>query len=158
MQNAQCARRDVQEQSMLQVIPLIENTPGDEPTMRSCRIKTHLYLQNALAAFCKWKSRSAFTASEVAVDNIHPSHSWHPSRSKTCIGSAPGINKHEGGCASVVKTFVLLAFKIKPTCRRRRIKLCSKVTASCADFANRRISSANRRSSKFAKPSCRSPT
>ena len=37
--NAECARRDVQKQSMLQVIPLIENTPSDEPTRRSCRMK-----------------------------------------------------------------------------------------------------------------------
>ena len=38
---------------------------------------------------------------------------------KKCTGSAPGIKKHDGGCASVVNNFVLLALRANPICRRR---------------------------------------
>ena len=107
--NALCALRDVQKQGMLQAIPLFENTPNDEPTRRSCCIITTCVSKMLWKHFANEESKSAFTASEVAVDKIHPSHLWHPSRAKTSIGSAPGLNKWEG--ASVVNTFVLLAFK-----------------------------------------------
>ena len=70
--------------------------------------------------------------------------------------SPEGKCKCSGGCASFVRTTVLLALSVKPTCDSTVAKSCKNETASAYDFANNRMSSAKRRSSSAGWPSPKS--
>ena len=76
--------------------------------------------------------------------------------SKLTILSPEGNCKCCGGCASFVRTTVLLALSVKPTCDSTVAKSCKSEIASAYYFANNRMSSAKRRSSSAGWPSPKS--
>ena len=61
-----------------------------------------------------------------------------------------------GGCSSSVRTAVLFALRIKPTCDKTVTKSFNSDTVSAYDFANDRISLAKRRSNSAGSPSPKS--
>ena len=76
--------------------------------------------------------------------------------SKIAIPSPEGNRKCCGGWALFVKTTVLFAVNIKPTCDSTVTKSCKGQTLSSYVFANKKMSSANRRSSNAGWPSPKS--
>ena len=119
-------------------------------------VKIQRLAKNALDACCRWCFTSTWCNLELCAVSIQPNHFWPELCSKIAILSPEGSCKCCGGCASFVRTTVLVAFSIKPTCDNAVTKSCKSETASAYDFANNKMSSAKRRSSNAGSPSPKS--
>ena len=119
-------------------------------------VKIQRLAKNALDACCRWCFTSTWCNLELCAVSIQPNHFWPELCSKISIVFPEGNCKCCGGCASFVRTTVLVAFSIKPTCDSALTKSCKSETVSAYDFANSKMSSAKRRSSNAGWPSRKS--
>ena len=115
--------------------------------------RIHLFALKALAAACSRHSTSHVVVCAGAVVNMHPSHLWLDSLSRTDMINPFGVCNRDGGWACVVKTFVFCTSNCNPTAARFSTSLSKSTPTTWESAPNIKMSSVDLKSSNDRPPS-----